>query len=49
MQKIPHWVWMLERSDSPWYPSVRLFRQSTRGDWSGAFAAMAQTIQNTKG
>ncbi|HEX8957952.1 MAG TPA: tetratricopeptide repeat protein, partial [Burkholderiaceae bacterium] len=49
LQKIPHWVWMLERSDSPWYPSVRLFRQTGRGDWSGPFAAMAQEIQNTKG
>jgi Flp pilus assembly protein TadD len=29
----PHWCWMLEREDSPWYPSARLFRQPKSGDW----------------
>ena len=29
---------MLERTDSPWYPTMRLFRQSTLGDWDGVFA-----------
>jgi ADP-heptose:LPS heptosyltransferase len=28
------WRWMLERSDTPWYPSARLFRQRVPGDWS---------------
>jgi len=31
--KNPYWVWMHERPDSPWYPSLRLFRQTTTGDW----------------
>jgi hypothetical protein len=29
------WRWMLERSDTPWYPNARLFRQRKPGDWSG--------------
>jgi tetratricopeptide (TPR) repeat protein/glycosyltransferase involved in cell wall biosynthesis len=32
---LPDWRWMLEREDSPWYPSVRLFRQTQEKDWSG--------------
>ncbi len=29
------WRWMLHRSDSPWYPTMRLFRQGSPGDWPG--------------
>jgi tetratricopeptide (TPR) repeat protein len=29
------WRWLLERSDTPWYPTARLYRQKTRGDWDG--------------
>lgn len=31
------WLWLLDRSDSPWYPSMRFFRQRAWGDWGGAF------------
>lgn len=31
--KNPYWVWMTDRSDSPWYPSLRLYRQDKTDDW----------------
>ncbi len=34
---VPDWRWMLDRSDSPWYPTMRLFRQRTPGDWNAVF------------
>jgi tetratricopeptide (TPR) repeat protein len=34
---VPDWRWLLHRSDSPWYPTMRLFRQDRRGDWQGVF------------
>ena len=33
----PDWRWLLDRSDSPWYPTMRLFRQKTPGDWRRVF------------
>ncbi len=44
LRKVPDWRWMLERSDSPWYPSMRLFRQTQDGDWGSVFQAMAERI-----
>jgi hypothetical protein len=32
---VPDWRWLLDRDDSPWYPTARLFRQYAAGDWSG--------------
>ena len=39
------WRWLHEREDSPWYPTMRLFRQHRLGDWSYAFARLAQALQ----
>lgn len=33
----PDWRWLLERNNSPWYPSMRIFRQRTEGDWDYVF------------
>ncbi len=41
----PDWRWMLRRDDSPWHPSLRLFRQSRPGDWSSAIAALVDALQ----
>jgi len=37
---VPDWRWLLDRSDSPWYPTFRLFRQPEPGDWPNVFAAI---------
>ena len=42
--KHPDWRWLTERTDSPWYPTMRLFRQSVRGDWAGVFAEIAAVL-----
>ena len=40
----PDWRWMLDREDSPWYPTARLFRQSVPGDWTGVIERVAAEI-----
>jgi tetratricopeptide (TPR) repeat protein len=40
----PEWRWLLERSDSPWYPTLRLYRQRRRGNWRSVVTAMAEAI-----
>ena len=40
LKHVPDWRWQLERTDSPWYPTIRLFRQTSRGDWTSVFAEM---------
>ena len=44
LRRVPDWRWMLDRRDSPWYPTMRLFRQSEDGDWRDVFAAMARAL-----
>jgi tetratricopeptide (TPR) repeat protein len=38
---VPDWRWLLDREDSPWYPTMRLFRQNHWGDWSDVFERIA--------
>lgn len=41
---VPEWRWLLDRSDSPWYPTMRLFRQPRMNDWDTPFAEMAKEL-----
>lgn len=43
------WRWLADRADSPWYPTMRLFRQHTADDWVGVFANMAEALQQLLG
>jgi tetratricopeptide (TPR) repeat protein len=44
LRRVPDWRWMLDRLDSPWYPSMRLFRQQDDGDWGPVLDAMAREL-----
>jgi tetratricopeptide (TPR) repeat protein len=49
IKRVPDWRWLLDRADCPWYPSVRLFRQTYRGDWGGVFDAMQAELASLAG
>ena len=40
----PDWRWLLDRDDSPWYPTARLFRQRKAGDWAGVAREVAAAL-----
>ena len=44
----PCWRWLHDRADSPWYPSLRQFRQPRLGDWEGVMAQVATALINRK-
>jgi len=44
LPKVPDWRWMLGRDDSPWYPTMRLYRQDAFGDWPGVMARVAADL-----
>ncbi len=41
------WRWLLERNDSPWYPSLRLFRQRAAGDWGSVVDQMCRALADS--
>ena len=42
---VADWRWLLEREDSPWYPTLRLFRQKSLGDWHGVFERVSAELR----
>jgi GR25 family glycosyltransferase involved in LPS biosynthesis len=53
LKDVPDWRWLLDRTDSPWYPTALLFRQRRRDDWEGLVAqaagALAPLVAQTTG
>ena len=45
LPSVPDWRWFLGRDDSPWYPTMRLFRQATPGDWTRPLGALRAALQ----
>ncbi len=43
------WRWMRGRDDSPWYPTMRLFRQTSPGDWDGLLGRVAEALVSSRG
>lgn len=44
LPKLPDWRWLMDRDDSPWYPTLTLFRQTNWGDWSGVIQRVAGAL-----
>lgn len=45
LSAMPDWRWLLDRGDSPWYPTMRLFRQPALGDWTNVIAAVVRALK----
>jgi tetratricopeptide (TPR) repeat protein len=48
LQSVPDWRWLTGRDDSPWYPTMRLFRQRLAGDWPEVFERVATALAATQ-
>jgi tetratricopeptide (TPR) repeat protein len=46
LKYVPDWRWLLDREDSPWYPSMRLFRQTKVGDWPGVVNQITSSLRD---
>jgi tetratricopeptide (TPR) repeat protein len=44
LKYVPDWRWLLDRSGSPWYPTMRLFRQRLPDDWRGVFSEIEAAL-----
>lgn len=47
LKYVPDWRWLLDRSDTPWYPGMHLVRQQVHGDWVGVFAQIESQLRIT--
>ena len=45
LRHAPDWRWLLDREDTPWFPTLRLFRQARAGDWNDVFERMAKELR----
>ncbi len=48
LPQFPDWRWLLKRSDSPWYPTMRIFRQEQQGEWQTVFKEVKQKLAQFK-
>jgi len=46
---VPDWRWLLDREDSPWYPTMRLFRQPRAEAWTPVFERIASLVARDQG
>jgi ADP-heptose:LPS heptosyltransferase len=48
LAQVPEWRWLQDRDDSPWYPTMRLFRQRRAGDWQEVLQRMATELAQSE-
>jgi hypothetical protein len=48
LKKVPEWRFMLGRNDSPWYPDMKLFRQTAAGEWRSVFERIADELRQLR-
>ena len=48
LNHVAEWSWMLEGETTPWYPTMRLFRQTQPGDWSGVIERVTEALSDRK-
>jgi hypothetical protein len=48
LEYAPAWIWLSDRADSAWYPTVRLFRQAQPGDWTAAIERCINVLQSAE-
>jgi tetratricopeptide (TPR) repeat protein len=48
LKYVPDWRWLMDRTDSPWYPTMRLFRQPSAGDWKTPVGQIVEAIEKLK-